>query len=232
LHQHSTTDRKRTQCNLCGTQELREADPLGLAIEVVDGGVRIRTSHGDVVAGRVIVTAGPWTTRLLPELSNLVTVSSYALTWMMPCHIELFTPDKLPGFMRDLDDVHAFGVPTLDGYSIKICPHIVFDEVENVADRPTVLTRNQLRWIGESAQRLMPDLVAEPVRWSVHPDSQTANKMPIIDTLAHGLITVATGMSGNGFKFAPIYGRVAAELALTGGSEWQHPLLTLAGHRK
>jgi sarcosine oxidase len=150
---------------------------------------------------------------------------------MMPRHIELFTPDKLPGFMRDLDDVHAFGVPTLDGYSIKICPHIVFDEVADIANRPTALTRTQLRWIGKAAQRLMPDLVAEPVRWSVHPDSQTANKMPIIDTLADGLITVATGMSGNGFKFAPIYGRAAAELALTGTSDWQHPLFTLTGHR-
>lgn len=28
-----------------------------------------------------------------------------------------FTADKLPGFMRERGEVHAFGVPTLDGYS-------------------------------------------------------------------------------------------------------------------
>ncbi|MDJ0348348.1 N-methyl-L-tryptophan oxidase [Cryobacterium sp. PH29-G1] len=201
-------------------------------IDVVDGGVRIHTSRGEVHAKRVIITAGPWTTRVLPELRDLVTVSTYALTWLMPRHIEMFTPDKLPGFMRDLGDLHAFGVPTLDGYSIKICPHLVFDEVADYAQRASTLSREQLRWVGAQAARLMPDLVPEPVRWSLHADSQTASKMPIIDTVADGLITVATGMSGNGFKFAPVYGRAVAELAMHGASEWRHPLFTVAAHRE
>lgn len=194
--------------------------------------MRIHTSLGEVHARRVIITAAPWTTRVLPELRDLVTVSTYALTWLMPRHIEMFTPDKLPGFMRDLEDLHAFGVPTLDGYSINICPHLVFDAVADYAQRASTLSQEQLRWIGSQSELLMPDLIPEPVRWSLHADSQTASKMPIIDTVADGLVTVATGMSGNGFKFAPVNGRAVAELAMHGASEWLHPLFTVAANRE
>lgn len=201
------------------------------AIEQVGDGVRIGTPRGDVIAERVIVTTGSWTTRLVPELADLVTVGSFGLTWLMPRHIEWFTPDRFPGFMRDLGDVHAFGAPTLDGFSIKICPHVILPEVGDYADRFTELTREQLAWIGEQAQRMIPDLVPDPVRWSVHPDSATAARVPIIDTMAGGAIAIATGMSGNGFKFAPVWGQALADLATTGRSDWQNPLFTIAAHR-
>ena len=207
----------------------------GVEVQAVvpDGdGVRIATARGEVIADRVIVTTGSWTTRLVPELADLVTVASFGLTWLMPRHIEWFTPDRFPGFMRDLGDVHAFGVPTLDGFSIKICPHVILPEVGDYADRFTELTPDQLRWIGEQAQRMIPDLVPDPVRWSVHPDSQTAARLPIIDTVADGAIVIATGLSGNGFKFSPVWGEALAELAIDGRSDWQNPLFTIAAHRQ
>ncbi|WP_036920945.1 FAD-dependent oxidoreductase [Propionicicella superfundia] len=201
-------------------------------IDVTSDGVRVATSEGDVLADRVVVTAGPWTTRVLPDLADLLTVSTYALTWFMPRHIERFTPDRFPGFMRDLGGVHAFGVPTLDGYSIKMCPQVDLDEVADIAARPPGLVREQLVWVGEQAVRMIPDLVPEAVRWSVHSDSKTAARMPVIDTVADGRIVVAAGMSGNGFKFAPVYGQALAEVILTGDSEWTRPQFTAASHRE
>lgn len=206
-------------------------DTEAIAIEPTDDGVEVVAAAGRIRARRAIVTAGPWTARLVPELDDLVSVATYALTWMMPRTPELFAPDRFPGFMRDLGDLHAFGVPTLDGFSIKICPHIVFPEVRDYAERPTELTREQLRWVGQAAQRLIPDLVPEPVRWSLHPDSQTALKTPIIDTVADGRIVVTAGLSGNGFKFTPLYGLIAAELAAHGESAWRHERFTLDAHR-
>lgn len=202
------------------------------AIEPDRDGVLITTSAGERIrAGRAVVTAGPWTTRLLPELSELIEVVSYALTWLMPRHIEHFTPSRFPGFMRDLDEVHAFGVPTLDGYSIKICPHVDLPAGTDIGGLTLTLNREQLRWAGEQARRMIPDLMPEPVRWSVHPEGRTADKMPVIDTLAEGRVVVAGGMSGNGFKFAPVYGQALAELALDGASEWRHQEFTVAAHQ-
>lgn len=200
------------------------------AIESSGDGVVVRTTRGDVEARRAIVTAGPWTSKLMPQLADLVRVRSFALTWCMPRHIGKFDPARMPGFMRDLDGVHAFGVPTLDGYSIKICPHFEFDDAADMDAWAQGLDEEQLAWMGEQAQRMVPDLIPAPSRWSVHPDSMTPNKMPIIDTVEDGRIAVATGMSGNGFKFAPVYGRALAELAETGKSRWRLPEFTVAAH--
>ncbi len=202
-----------------------------LAIEPDGDGARVVTADGDVLARRVVVGAGPFTTRLLPELADLVKVVTYNLTWFMPRHIEMFTPDRFPGFMRDLHDVHAFGVPSLDGYSVKVVPNMDHPMVDDWDDKATSITREQLVWAGEQVQKMVPDLIPHASRWSVHGESFTENKMPIIDTLADGAIVVATALSGNGFKFAPVWGEMLADLATTGQAKFAEHAFTVEGHR-
>jgi sarcosine oxidase len=206
-------------------------DTTVLAIEPGKDGVRVVTSNGEVWADRVVVCAGPWTTRLLPELADVVKVVTYSLIWFLPRHIEMFTPDRFPGFMRDLHGVHAFGIPTLDGYSVKATPNIDFPLVDDWADRGTSLTREQLKWAGEEIQKMIPDLIPEASRWSVHGESFTATKMPIIDTIADGSVVVATALSGNGFKFSPVWGEMLADLATTGQGKFAEHAFTVGAHR-
>jgi sarcosine oxidase len=207
-------------------------DTTVMALEPGADGVRVVTSRGEVMADRVVVSAGPWTTRLLPELADVVKVVSYALVWFMPRHVEMFTPDRFPGFMRDLDGVHAFGIPTLDGYSIKATPNMELPVVDDWADRDATLSREQLAWAGVEIQKMIPDLIPDASRWSVHGESLAANKMPIIDTVADGSIVVATALSGNGFKFAPAWGEMLADLATTGRGRFGEHAFTVAAHRQ
>jgi sarcosine oxidase len=207
-------------------------DTTVLALEPGNDGVRVVTSRGEVMADRVVVSAGPWTTRLLPELADVVKVVTYSLIWFIPRHIEMFTPDRFPGFMRDLDGVHAFGIPTLDGYSVKATPNMESPLVDDWDDRGTGLTREQLKWAGEQMQKMIPDLIPEASRWSVHAESLAADKMPIIDTVADGSVVVATALSGNGFKFAPVWGEMLADLATTGRGRFVEHAFTVAAHRQ
>ncbi|MGV9860688.1 N-methyl-L-tryptophan oxidase [Gordonia sp. NPDC003425] len=216
------------QAMVHGASALYDTEVLDVA--ATSDGVRVTTTRGEFIADRVVVTAGPWTARLLPDLAGIVQAKTFALTWLMPRHVERFTADIFPGFMRDLHDVHAFGVPTLDGYSIKICPHLDLDAFDDWEDRPTSLTREQLRWVGEQAQRMIPDLIGEVVRWSLHSDSWTPTKLPVIDTADDGII-VATAMSGNGFKFAPVWGEALADLASTGSASLLDDAFTVESHR-
>lgn len=193
--------------------------------------VRVTTEDGVVDARRAIVTAGPWTGKLLPGLAELVRVAQYNLLWFMPRDITKFMPSVFPGFMRDLDGEHAFGTPSIEGFSVKVTPHYALPEYDD-ADKPrSPLTREDLRWMGAFAHRVFPDLDPEPSRWSMHPDSQTASKRPIIDTVADGKIVVTSGRAGNGFKFAPVWGQAAAELALTGETRWRDEEFTIAHQR-
>jgi sarcosine oxidase len=211
-------------------------DTTVTAIEPRPDGVRVVTPHGEVLAGRVVLTAGPWTTRLLPDLADIVRVATHSLLWFIPRHIELFTPDRLPGFMRDLHGVHAFGVPSLDGYSVKAVPSLGLPVADDWDDRVTALPRERLKWAGEQVQRMFPDLIPEPSRWSVHGESTAvsktgASKMPVIDTVADGSVIVATALSGNGFKFAPVWGEMLADLATKGEGRFADPAFTIDGHR-
>jgi sarcosine oxidase len=56
--------------------------------------------------------------------------------------------------------------------------------------------------------------------------------MPIIDTVADGRIVIATALSGNGFKFAPVWGEALADLATVGESRFAEPVFTVADHKK
>lgn len=206
-------------------------DTLVVAIEPRPDGVRVVTPDGEVLAARVVLTAGPWTTRLLPDLSDIVKVASLPLIWFIPRHIEMFTPDRFPGFMRDLHDVHAFGIPSLDGYSVKATPSLGLPQVDDWDDRETTIPRERLKWAGQQVQKMFPDLIPEPSRWSVHGESVAASKMPVIDTIADGSIVVATALSGNGFKFSPVWGEMLADLATGNEGMFTSAAFTIDDHR-
>lgn len=201
-----------------------------LAITPVAEGVEVTTARGTVLARRAVVTAGAWTTALLPELADLVQIAQYTLSWFAPRDIGPYLPERFPGFMRDLGEVHAFGAPSLDGYSLKVAPHLDLPPLATIEEPVAQLDREQLRWLGEQAREILPDLAPEPVRWSVHPDSWTPSRRPLIDTVAEGRIAIATGMSGNGFKFAPVYGELLARMVGSGDMSGQHPQFTLTWH--
>jgi sarcosine oxidase len=201
------------------------------AIEPRSDGVRVVTSDGEVLAERVVLTAGPWTTRLLPDLADIVKVATLPLIWFIPRHIEMFTPGRFPGFMRDLHDVHAFGIPSLDGYSVKATPSLGLPQSGDWDDRGTTIPRERLKWAGEQIQKMIPDLIPEPSRWSLHGESVAANKMPVIDTVADGAVIVATALSGNGFKFSPVWGETLADLATKGEATFTNDAFTIDAHR-
>lgn len=109
------------------------------------------------------------------------------------------------------------------------------DGVTVTTSTGTIRARRVVVTVGSWTTRLLPelaDLVPDPVRWSIHHDSVTADHMPIIDTVGNGRIVVATGMSGNGFKFAPAYGQVLAELVTDAEAALRHPMFTIAGHHR
>ena len=70
---------------------------------------------------------------------------------------------------------------------------------------------------------VLPDLVPRPVRHSVCMYTNTPDEHFVVGP-APGMpgVTVLGGFSGHGFKFAPLLGEVAADLALDGRTG--HPI--------
>jgi sarcosine oxidase len=207
-----------------------------LAVEPGPDRTLIRTEKGDVTASKVIVANGSWAADIFPDLAEHISVQSIPLTWYLPLDITGFLPSNLPIFMRDIvregtggtggtgdtDVWHCYGAPTLDGYSVKIS-HGDFVGGAPTPDGLEVLRTGEIpedvvRVFSERTAAFFDGMLDAPVRVSLHHDGFTADHAPVLGHVpgTGGAVTVATGMSGNGMKFAPVYGRTAAQLAVDG----------------
>ncbi|MDJ1370213.1 N-methyl-L-tryptophan oxidase [Gulosibacter molinativorax] len=204
-----------------------------VSIEEHHGRHLVSTTRGEILAEKIVLTAGPWGQQLLPELKSFTRVKSVPLTWFMPKQIEHFLPERFPVFVRDRGTTHLFGAPSLEGYAVKISRAAFPDWplVDDVADIQKEHTRAELAETSQLATSYFPGLHPEPVRHSIHPDSYTADLTPIIDFSADGSRVIISGLSGRGFKFAPVLGSIAADLIHTGTSNLFEPeRFSLAAH--
>lgn len=198
------------------------------------GTITIETAKGTITAQKVIVTTGSWAAELVTEIADLIQVHKLPLTWLMPLEIDPFLPSKLPIFLRDLTladgtNFHVYGAPSLDGYSVKVSTEMPNSQVASVREIDADMDEAFKKKVGRQVAEVFPALVPYPVRATMHHDGFTSDESPIIDTSLPGL-TLAVGMSGRGMKFAPIYGRLAAELAINGSSDKYNPEFSISAH--
>lgn len=201
------------------------------SVEDTGDKVSVTTSHRSIVADTVIVTAGAWTQQLLPQLKPLLEVRKLALTWFLPKDLRQFQPDRLPCFVWERDSFHVFGAACVDGYSVKISGLDIWGtpETDHVEDADLRLDRDALSAFGHQVNALFPGVNAEPNRYSVHFDTYTSDKTPIIDRV--GNVVVAAGFSGHGFKMSPAVGKATSALALGEDDALLHPDFQIEAHQ-
>lgn len=201
-----------------------------LGIEEHGHGVVVRTTQGSWLADTVVVASGSWSTRLSPELNELLRLQVLGLTWFMPKRPELFVPEKFPVFLRDVGPVHFFGAPSFDGYAFKACTNPEWPVFRDVSEVPESHTREELIKIGQRAAEIFVDVNPEPVRQSVHHCAYTPDRLPVVDRSGSGRVVTVTGLSGHGFKFAPRLGEWAAQLAAGADDAGVDERFALASH--
>lgn len=200
-----------------------------IGVERQQNGVLVRTTAGTWLANQVVVASGSWSTRLFPQLNELLRLQVLGLTWFMPRHPKQFVPRKFPAFLRDIGEVHFFGAPSFDGYSFKACTNPEWPVFRDVSEVPTHHTRDELIKIGQRAAEIFTDINPEPVRESVHHCAYTPDRLPVVDLSDDGRIVTIAGLSGHGFKFSPQLGEWAAQL-VSGSTDGVDPRFALASH--
>ena len=193
-------------------------------------GISVTTRRGAYRAAKLIVAAGAWLPKLAPELNLPLTVERNVLFWYEPtASRDLFTPDRLPVWILEIDDQHAFyGFPMLPGQGAKVSRHhggrlVDPDDVDRTAsDADEQPVRAFMR-------RYMP-LVAEGRRLDarVCMYTNTPDFHFILDFQPDDpRVVIASPCSGHGFKFSPVIGSIAADLALTGRTDYEIGFLSL-----
>jgi sarcosine oxidase len=191
-------------------------------------GVTVETDHGIERAGAVIVSAGAWTSRLLPELTPLLTVTRQVQAWIapqpgtgvsaMPCWLFDRGPDRrsiyglAPDFAAPAD---ASGAPSPSCHP-KVGLHGSGDIVDPDAGAAPVNDADTDR-LRSAYRAIAPSLAGElagaaTCLYTMSPDGQF-----LVGTRRGSRrIHFAAGLSGHGFKLAPALGDALAQLATTG----------------
>jgi sarcosine oxidase len=192
------------------------------AVEADGGGVTVRAGERAWRARHAVVSAGAWLGGLLPMLELPLAVERQVMAWFEARQPERFAPGRFPVFIHERGGVYGYGLPTLDGRTVKVGVHHQGRPVD--PDRPDrEVTEADVAPAVRVAAEMLEGLQARPARAQVCLYTNTPDGHFVVGP-APGLpgVTLLSACSGHGFKFAPVMGEIAADLALAGGTD--HPV--------
>jgi glycine oxidase len=167
--------------------------------------IGVQTPSGNVLAGQVVLAAGPWTAMLTADLSIALPVR--------PVKGQLLALAAMPAPLQHVIYCTGTGylVPKADGT-------IVVGATQEETGFDKRVTVRGVNWLLDGAVRLVPGLGNAEVRdlWAgLRPGSPDGS--PILGAVpGWSGVTLATGHFRNGILLAPITGKLIAELLTTG----------------
>ncbi len=177
--------------------------------------VQVRVGAEVIHGRRLIITAGPWASELLTGLNVVLEVRRKSLFWFATNNV---SAGQLPTYLFELPEGVFYGFPAIDG-RMKVGDHAggtavtdplqVNRDIDPVEARAIeVFKHNHLPGAEELRNHAVCLYTMSPDEHFIldnHPDDRR--------------IAFAAGLSGHGYKFAPVLGEALADLALDGGSD-------------
>ncbi|HSJ76199.1 MAG TPA: N-methyl-L-tryptophan oxidase [Gemmatimonadales bacterium] len=189
---------------------------------VVEWGVNdrrcwVRTSRERYEAGRLVIAAGPWASKLVPELANLAVPERQVLAWLQPLRPERFTPDVFPVFYIELEEGRYYGFPSF------LVPGFKFGRYHHRGEQvdPDRMNREpdpeDERLLRAFAERYFPDAAGPTLMLKTCLFTNSPDEHFILDRHPnHPEVMLAAGFSGHGYKFCSVVGEIMADLAEKG----------------
>jgi sarcosine oxidase len=180
-----------------------------LAVREDGDGVVVETEGGSVTASVAILCCGAYAPELLAVLG--ITVP------MIPTQEQIgyfrHRTGELPPapVINDLSESNHYGLPTSLLGLYKFAEHGTGPRVD-MRDRDPSPDHATTERLARAAKTFLPGFDPEPVGVETCVYENTPDRDFVIDR--RGQVVVGTGFSGHGFKFAPLVGRVLADLAL------------------
>ncbi len=195
--------------------DLREQTPVTAVRDLGNGGLEVGTTGGVVRCERLVVCADAWTNDVLAGLGVQVPleVTLEQVTYFRPERPDDFAPGRLPLWIW-MDDPSYYGFPCFGEPTVKAaqdCGGPVVDPDHRTSSRDPVMEGRLARHV----RSLLPASGA-PVRslrcqYTLTPDRD------FVLSAVPGHPSVVVGLAAaHGFKFAPTFGRLLADLAVDG----------------
>lgn len=187
-------------------------------------GVAVETGTGRILADRAVLAAGSWMRPLLRslDLHLPITVLKEQLAFFAVPDLEPYRPGRFPLVIHRFPNTTSLGsaFPATSTSGVKI----MIDRVGPVVDSHDLdrtIDPASIESLHRYATNLFPGLTGEitervSCRYTMTPDEDF-----ILDRHPNYLqIVIASPCSGHGFKFAPVIGRILADLAIMGRTDY------------
>jgi sarcosine oxidase len=193
--------------------ELRFSEPVvGWASSGV--GIEVRTAKGRYEADRLILAAGPWTSRLVPELALPLEVLRVVNVTFDPLEPALYGADRCPSFIGIDGKQGFYGCPAVGGEGVKAGGGASITDPDHVRREVEAADIEPIR---SFVSRFMPGAAGSVARTLTCLYTETPDGQFVIDHHPeHHNVVVASPCSGHGFKHASVIGPILADLALDG----------------
>lgn len=179
----------------------------------VNSSVEVTTNKGKYTAGKVVITAGPWATKLLGRTGAPLRVMRQVMLWFGTSKPEVFRRDRFPVFIADVAGGAFYGMPMIDSVGVKVAQHYGAPELAAVEKidrsvRPEDETGPRAFLKHHLPAANGPLRQAKTCIYTLSPDRHfIIDRHPDSDR-----IIFATGFSGHGFKFASVIGEILADM--------------------
>ena len=173
------------------------------------GLVTVTTDRGLFQAERLIVTAGAWSADLLPFLRDELTVLRKQQHWYQLDRVDQKQVNDFPVFMFDEPDGQLYyGVPEIDYLGMKVCRHSGGQSVSDPTTIDRSLDDEELSAVESFMNQRLHFGKKRLVHHSVCMYTMSSDGHFIVDRVPdHDNVVFAAGLSGHGFKLAPVIGK-------------------------
>lgn len=170
-------------------------------------------------ARQLVLTAGPWTAALVPELAAHLAVERQVLAWFGVGAPVDFAPGRFPVFVMNADEGHFYGFPEFGVPGFKIGKYHHRGEVVD----PELIDRapddDDIEPLRAFVRRYFPGGSGPLQRASVCMFTNTPDEHFIIDRHPGApQVLLVSACSGHGFKFTSVVGEIVADLIERGGT--------------
>jgi sarcosine oxidase len=203
------------QARAAGATLLHNTAVLG--IEPSSSSVSVHTSAGKLTADHLIVSAGSWLPSLFPEFHLALSPERRVLAWFESSESSETSRQQsplstnLPIFIFDADG-GWYGMPTPDG-RLKLGHDKHLRQTIDPTHPPIEPNAEDAAFLARCIHNYFPGLDPAPVAMKSCIYTLTPNHHFLIDHHpSHANILIFSCCSGHGFKYAPAYGEIAADL--------------------
>lgn len=189
------------------------------AFKAKSGGVIVETEKGRYEADKLIVSAGPWVTKLFPEYAKFFSVRRQVMYWFdVKASIEPFLPSHFPVYIWELPNSKSniYGFPAIDGPNggVKVANELNHGAIEpDNVDRGVTQTDVDDMY-NNYVKPFLPNLSARCLNNATCIYTITPDYGFVIDRLPENEnIIIASPCSGHGFKHSAAIGEILADMA-------------------